>query len=70
MTDMTPVPEAHPMLVAFREYKESDRYEYTREWAGNPDYVDGALLAAFSEGYIAASLDSAILPQPETEPKK
>ena len=42
-----------PMMVAWREYKNSDDYAVLRQWALKTESVDGSLWDAFAHGWFA-----------------
>lgn len=48
---MTPCDPNDPMLIAFNQWKEAERYPICRQWALNPQHVDGSLWEAFTAGY-------------------
>lgn len=50
------VPQDHPLMIAWEAYKKRQRYGQIREWAQQEAHVDGALWAAFEQGFRAASL--------------
>lgn len=51
----TPVPEDHPMMRSWNEYKATESYKNTRKWALDDRHVDGSLWAAFLAGYQEGS---------------
>lgn len=51
MSEQSPVPEDHPMKIAWEQYKLTDEYANTKNWATYPRYVDGSLWAAFVRGW-------------------
>lgn len=56
---MTALAADDPRMVAWGKYRATDEYANARHWALKPDHVDGALWAAFIEGWIAAGRRSA-----------
>lgn len=52
---MAPVPNDHPMMIAWQAYKTTDEYANTRKWALHEAHVDGSLWAAFVAGFHAAN---------------
>ena len=50
-TTQTPIPEKHPLKIAWEEYKKTDDYANTRRWAAKDEHVDGSLWAAFEQGW-------------------
>lgn len=55
MSTMTPVPESHPLMVAWNAYKATDEYANTKKWALHEQHVEGSLWAAFMAGFNASS---------------
>ena len=53
MTAQAPVPEDHPMMIAWKSYKLSWEYSNTRKWALQDEHVDGSLWSAFAQGWEA-----------------
>lgn len=51
MSTMIPLPNDHPLRVAFAEYQQTDEYKNTKRWALNPEHVDGSLWAVFETGW-------------------
>lgn len=51
MSVEAPLPDDHPLKIAWEEYKQSKSYANTRQWALQEDHVDGSLWAAFSFGW-------------------
>jgi hypothetical protein len=54
MPAMAPVPEDHPLMIAWNAYKATDDFANTRKWAAQDQHLDGSLWAAFEQGYRAA----------------
>ena len=54
MSGMQKLPDNHPMVVAWGLVKSQPDYQSTKEWAANPEYVDGQLWHMFSKGWLAA----------------
>jgi len=50
---MTPVADDDPMLIAWKEYQNTDGFTITSQWAGNPKHLEGSLWAIFSNGWKA-----------------
>lgn len=59
---MAPVPEDHPLMVAWNAYKATDDYANSRKWAIHRNHADdeqyvqwveGSLWAAFMAGFNA-----------------
>lgn len=50
---MAPVPEDHPLMVAWKAYKESPDYANTKKWAMHEEHTEGSLWAAFMAGFAA-----------------
>ncbi len=49
----TALPENHPIMLAWNEYKLTDGFENTKKWAMYEDHVEGSLWTAFVAGYNA-----------------
>lgn len=66
---MTPIAKDDPRWVAWNRYKASPEFANTRRWpVTDPEtYIDGALWAAFIEGWGVSSSGSA--PEPQNEPR-
>jgi hypothetical protein len=59
---MAAVPEDHPLMVAWNEYKKTADFANTMKWAKtNPEYVDGSLWGAFMAGFNLATERAASL---------
>lgn len=55
MPTETPVPDSHPLMIAWKLWQRSERYQNARRWL-NVDatqHADGALWAAFQTGFFA-----------------
>lgn len=52
-TAMTPVPEDHPLMLAWKEFKLTDEYHNSKKWASHPEHVEGSLWTAFMMGWNA-----------------
>ena len=54
---MQKVPDDHPLMIAWEEYKASGRFENSKQWLLRDavKHVDGSLWAAFDEGWKAAT---------------
>lgn len=53
-----PLPEDHPMRIAFQHFKDKieegvNVFDNCKKWAHFPEHVDGSLWRAFMEGYEA-----------------
>jgi len=53
-TTMARVPDDHPLMVAWNEYKALPDYENTKQWATAPKHTEGSLWAAFMAGWYKA----------------
>ena len=51
---MSPCPENHPLMIAWKAYQETDDFKNTRRWAVIPEHVQGSLWAAFMAGFNSA----------------
>lgn len=51
------LPKNHPVLLAYKAYRETEEYANTRKWAQNETHVDGSLWAAFEAGYRASTTE-------------
>jgi hypothetical protein len=49
-----PVPKSAPVMQAWEAYKRTEGFENTRAWVGVAEHTEGALWAAFVEGWKAA----------------
>ena len=58
---MQQVPDDHPLMVAYREYCDTEDYRNTHNWARYPEHIDGSLWAAFMAGFNAATKRAADL---------
>lgn len=54
MTTMSKVPDDHPLMIAWNEYKAGPDFENTKQWATAPKYTEGSLWAAFMAGWYKA----------------
>jgi hypothetical protein len=54
MPTESPVPKDDPLLKAWGQYKTTEDYANTRNWALHEPHVDGSLWAAFSHGWLLA----------------
>lgn len=55
MSDVqTAVPLDHPLMRAWEAYKRTPEFQNTKNWATDPNHVDGSLWAAFARGYYSA----------------
>lgn len=50
----TALAEDHPLMIAWKAYKETDGYADNKSWVTQPKHVDGCLWGAFVAGYYAA----------------
>ncbi len=61
MNAQTPVPDDHPLMIAWNAYKATDDYANTVKWASNvewvkePDNAAGQLWGAFVAGWRAGT---------------
>lgn len=55
MDAAAPVPNDHPLMIAWKAYQSSGEYQNTKNWAAFEEHVDGSLWAAFVEGWEAGS---------------
>ena len=53
MSTHTPVPDDHPVLIAWKAYQAPEDYANTKRWACDARHVDGSLWAAFVRGWSA-----------------
>lgn len=51
---MQRIPDDHPLMVAWNEFKASDDYEKTKQWATAPAHTEGSLWAVFMAGWYKA----------------
>lgn len=49
------VPADHPLMMAWKAYQRTEEYANTHLWAIVPEHTEGALWAAFEQGFRAAS---------------
>ena len=49
---MSPVPDDHPLMVAWKAYQQTEDYANTKRWADT--HTVGSLWAAFEQGWLAA----------------
>lgn len=57
MSTMTPVPENHPLMVAWNAYKLTEDYANTLRWAVRSEHTEGSLWAAFEQGWRAREVE-------------
>ena len=50
---MAQVPADHPLMIAWKAYKESPDYANTKKWATHEEHTEGSLWAAFMAGFAA-----------------
>ena len=67
------VPDDHPLMIAWMAHKSSGEYANSRQWAKDPEHLDGSLWALFAAGWTtaterAASLHESIRPSCDHEP--
>ncbi len=58
MPVMSPVPQDHPLMIAWTAYKQTPEYANTcrsATRATHPDHADGCLWAAFEQGWRLAT---------------
>jgi hypothetical protein len=53
MSTMTPVPNNHPVMLAWRAYQATPEYANTKKWAVHEKHIEGSLWAAFLAGCTA-----------------
>lgn len=53
MPVITPLPNGHPLMLAWESHKATEEYANTRRWALHDAHVDGSLWAAFVQGWNA-----------------
>jgi|GEM_PF-6406712 hypothetical protein len=51
MSTATALPKDDPRIIAWEQYKKSERYQNSKKWAAYPEHVDGSLWDAFLFGY-------------------
>lgn len=51
---MTPLPDDHPLMRVWEEYKQTEGYANTIHWAVHPQHTEGSLWAAFEAGWNSA----------------
>lgn len=54
MSSSTPIPEGHPLKIAWDAYQQTEDFKNTRYWAHFDRHLDGSLWAAFMNGWAAA----------------
>ena len=52
---MTPVPEDHPLMVAWTGHKQTEEYANSLKWAADEKQVEGSLWALFMAGWEASA---------------
>jgi hypothetical protein len=55
MNAQLPLPEDHPLMVAWKAYRATEEFANTAKWAGENNL--GSLWAAFASGWGAAPKD-------------
>ena len=55
MSTQTPVPQNHPLMIAWNVYKATDDYQNTHRWAVHAQHTEGSLWGAFEQGWRAAT---------------
>lgn len=55
MTEQTPVPAQHPMMIAWEAYSNGPEYQNSAHWAVRPEHTKGSMWAAFVAGWRAAT---------------
>lgn len=55
MSEETPLPKDHPMMVAWDTYRATEEYRNSFKWASDVQHRPGSMWAAFMTGYMAAS---------------
>lgn len=54
MNNQTPIPNDHPLKLAWDKYTATEDYANARRWAKEGDeFIEGSLWAAFVEGWNA-----------------
>ena len=48
----SPLPEDHPLLVAWKAYRETSDYANHERWAREQEHTEGSLWGAFSFGWF------------------
>jgi len=51
MSTATALPKDDPRMIAWEQYKKSERYQNSKKWAAYPEHVEGSLWDAFLFGY-------------------
>lgn len=67
MTTMTKVPDDHPLMIAWNEYKAGPDFENTKQWATAPKHTEGSLWAAFMAGWYKAVALQAQQPEAQAD---
>lgn len=58
MNACAPVPDDHPLMIAWKAYQETDDYANSLHWCG--EHSRGSMWAAFSEGWLAGRGQTAV----------
>jgi len=61
MPTETPVPNDHPLMVAWNAYKQTEDYANTLRWAVYPKHTEGSLWVAFARGWRLRSMPTETL---------
>lgn len=54
MTAMTPCPEDHPLMIAWKAHQATEEFANSKKWAAYPEHLQGSLWALFMAGFNAA----------------
>lgn len=55
MPNMTPVPDDHPLQIAWKAYRETEDFDNAEKWAASPEHLIGSLWAMFAAGFNAGA---------------
>jgi hypothetical protein len=70
MSDSRKLPDDDPRIVAWNEYRATQDYANTRNWALHKEHVDGSLWAAFLAGHALAQAAATIAERRMEEMRK
>lgn len=51
---MSPVPNDHPLKLAWEQFRSTEEFSNSRQWASKDEHLDGSLWAAFVAGWYRA----------------
>ena len=50
----SPLPENHPLMIAWKEYQKTKSFENVQRWIFIPEHTHGSQWALFRDGWLAA----------------